>query len=212
MNNQTPTDGGQANSGKAGAAAANSNASGARIEGGGTHEEGPAAKLAEGEREFRSYALPILRNLAMGEAAVCFAIVLFASRTEYHSLPSKISIIAACVAIPACIALTAAHGVAAYFGPAGFRFFDSGICRLLSHVLSLVGAIATLLSFGGLLGFIHPVAAIAFGVATVISLVLWAIMYSAIVLEMTEKGESIVLETSQKATSASASTKNPPAR
>lgn len=186
---------------------ANSNRTGARIDGVG--EEAATAKLAESEREFRSFAIPILRRLALGEAAVCFAIVLFASRTEYHSLSSKISIIAACIGIPACIALTAAHSVASYFGPAGFRFFDSGICRLLSYVLSLVGAVSTTASFAGLLGSIHPLAAMAFGVAAIISLILWSIMYAAIVLEMTDKGETATSETMRRSTQTGVQSSSP---
>lgn len=212
MSETTPSISGPEVSRKPRVAAANANTTGTRIEVGEASVEAAATKLAESEREFRSYAGPILRRLALGEAAVCFAIVLFASRTEYHSLASKISIIAACIAIPAGIALTAAHGVASYFGRAGFRYFESGICRLLSHILSLVGAVATLVSFGGLLASIHPLAALTFGVATVMALILWAIMYSAIVLEMTDKGENTNQEAARNPPSPRASADNPPAR
>lgn len=212
MSETTPSMSGPEMSQKPRVLAPNANATDARVEGRGTSAETASEKLAESEREFRSYAHPILRKLAFGEAAVCFAIVLFASRTEYHSLPSKISIIAACIAIPAGIALTAAHGVASYFGRAGFRYFESGICRLLSQILSLVGAIATLVSFAGLLAAIHPFAALTFGVATVIALIIWAIMYSAIVLEMTDKGDGATLDTTQKPAPRRASADNPPAR
>lgn len=171
--------------------ARNSNTSEPRHESASPGAIAVASRLVESEREFRSYVIPMLRKLSLGEAAVCFAIVLFASRTEYHPFPSEISIIAACVAIPACIALTAAHAVASYFGAPGLRFFDSGICRVLAYGLSLVAGIFTLISFGGLLWYIHPFAAMAFGGVTLIALIVWSIMYAAIVLEITEKAEGI---------------------
>jgi len=195
MSSSKATEGGRSSVPRS--AVANSNSSDSR-ENARSNTANMTSRLVESEREFRSYAIPILRKLALGEAAVCFAIILFASRTEFHPLPSEISIIAACAAIPACIALTAAHTVASYFGAPGLRFFDSGICRILAYGLSLVGGISTLVSFGGLLWYIHPFAAIAFGGATVMALIVWSIMYSAIVLEMTERAEATIVETAQK--------------
>lgn len=201
MNEETPSNSAANDDGRSSVpppAVANTNSSGSNRENASPSTVSMVSGLAESEREFRSYAIPILRRLALGEAAVCFAIILFASRTEFHPLPSEISIIAACAAIPACIALTAAHTVASYFGAPGLRFFDSGICRILAYGLSLVGGISTLVSFGGLLWYIHPFAAIAFGGATVIAFIVWSIMYSAIVLEMTEKAEATIVETARK--------------
>lgn len=175
--------------------AANSNASRRNAAGSAASE---ASGLIEGERDYRSFAAPVLRNLAVGEAAVCFAIILIASMMQYYPPTMQAAVLAACVGIPAGIAVAVAYAVASSFGSAGLRYFESGMCRSMTYGLSLFSGAATLVSFGSLLWHIHPFAAIVFGGASVLALVVWLVLYSAIVLEMIEKAETAGAAPGQK--------------